>query len=92
MKKSILIICFVLYSFSVISSASGYCSLCAGHVACNTTGTFNPNCPRDVELKRFGTFERNILLNGHNEFRDQIARGNISGFDPASRMMAVVRI
>jgi hypothetical protein len=86
MKKSILIICFVLYSFSVISSVSGYCSLCAGHIACNTTGTFNPNCPADVRIE---PFDRNFILNLHNDKRNLIAGGGVPRFPAAIRMNAV---
>ncbi|CAG9807638.1 unnamed protein product [Chironomus riparius] len=89
MKKSILIICFVLYSFNIISSASGYCSLCAGHIACNTTGDFNPNCPRDAIVVPLSSVERNILLDAHNNYRNQIASGSIPNFPTAERMMAV---
>lgn len=86
MKKSILVICLVLYSFSVISSVSGYCELCEGHVACNHTGNFDPSCPWDVH---FVQFNRTDMLRFHNEKRNQIA-GGFDKFQPAIRMNAVV--
>lgn len=94
MKKSILIICLVLYSFSVISSVSGYCSLCTGHIACNTTGDLNPNCPADAVVVSLSATERNILVDLHNDMRNRIASGLTPGFSsaPASRMMAVVSL
>lgn len=92
MKKSILIICFALYSFSVIGSVSGYCSLCAGHIACNHTGNFDRNCPSDASIERFTATERAQLLDLHNDYRDQIAGGQIGQFPTASRMNAVVSL
>jgi len=92
MKKSILVICFVLYSFSVISSVSGYCSLCAGHIACNHTGNFNSNCPADASIERFTATERTQLLDLHNDYRNRIAGGQIPPFLSASSMNAVVSL
>jgi hypothetical protein len=97
MKKSILIICFVLYSFSVISISgftnfSGYCALCEGHIACNHTGNLDPNCPRDARVEAFTATERNYLLELHNNYRNQLAGAEIPRFPAASRMMAVVSL
>ncbi|XP_070497945.1 antigen 5 like allergen Cul n 1-like [Chironomus tepperi] len=91
MKKSILFTCLVLYSFSVISSVSGYCSLCAGHIACNTTGDLSIFCPPDARVIPLGAQEINVLLDVHNGYRNTVASGLTPGLSsaPASRMMAL---
>ncbi|KQS62789.1 venom allergen 5.01 isoform X2 [Drosophila erecta] len=71
--------------------AFDYCdpTLCPGperHIACNNFGGLADICSPDAHIVRITTARRNMILNELNEYRDRIARGDLMGFSPATRM------
>lgn len=44
------------------------------------------NCSPDAHVVRITSARRNMILNELNEYRDRIARGDLVGFNPATRM------
>jgi len=60
------------------------------HLACNADpNEFSDQCPQDREVVNLTQVDINQILDLHNKFRSQIARGLISGFSSASRMPTV---
>jgi len=43
-------------------------------------------CSSDAHIVRITTDRRNMILNALNDYRDRIARGDLMGFKPATRM------
>ncbi|XP_016943051.2 antigen 5 like allergen Cul n 1 isoform X2 [Drosophila suzukii] len=71
--------------------AFDYCdpTLCPGperHIACNNFGELADTCGPDAHVVRITTARRTMILNELNEYRDRIARGDLMGFSPATRM------
>ncbi|KAH8253400.1 hypothetical protein KR032_005322 [Drosophila birchii] len=71
--------------------AFDYCdpALCPGpekHIACNNFGTLADSCSLDAHVVRITTARRTMILNELNEYRDKVARGDLEGFSPATRM------
>ncbi|XP_034479214.1 antigen 5 like allergen Cul n 1 isoform X2 [Drosophila innubila] len=71
--------------------AFDYCDpvLCPGperHIACNNFGELADNCSPDAHVVRITSDRRNMILNALNDYRDRIARGDLMGFKPATRM------
>ena len=87
MKKAILIICL---AFAAVSAQSDYCSICSNHIACNHPGTFDPTCPADATIVTLGSSEINLLLDAHNNYRNNIAGGSVDPFSQARAMNALV--
>ncbi|KAH8314328.1 hypothetical protein KR059_002037 [Drosophila kikkawai] len=71
--------------------AFDYCdpALCPGpekHIACNNFGRLADSCSPDAHVVRMTTARRTMILNELNEYRDKVARGDLVGFSPATRM------
>ncbi|KAH8291483.1 hypothetical protein KR054_012181 [Drosophila jambulina] len=71
--------------------AFDYCdpALCPGpekHIACNNFGRLADSCSPDAHVVRLTTARRTTILNELNEYRDRVARGELVGFSPATRM------
>ncbi|KRF80140.1 antigen 5 like allergen Cul n 1 isoform X1 [Drosophila virilis] len=71
--------------------AFDYCDpvLCPGpekHIACHNFGELAESCSPDAHVVRITKARRNMILNELNEYRDRIARGDLMGFNPATRM------
>ncbi|XP_068146427.1 antigen 5 like allergen Cul n 1-like [Drosophila tropicalis] len=71
--------------------AFDYCDpvLCPGpekHIACNNFGELADSCSPDAHVVRITTIRRTMILNELNAYRDRIARGDLIGFNPATRM------
>ena len=86
MKTSILILVF---AFTLVA-AQDYCSLCANHIACNHPGTFAATCPADAVIVPLGSSEINLLLDTHNNHRNNIAGGLVPPYSSARAMNALV--
>ncbi|KAL7737678.1 hypothetical protein ACLKA6_006078 [Drosophila palustris] len=74
-----------------ILMAFDYCDpvLCPGpekHIACNNFGELAESCSPDAHVVRINADRRNMILNALNDYRDRIARGDLMGFKPATRM------
>ncbi|XP_030388436.1 uncharacterized protein LOC115634698 [Scaptodrosophila lebanonensis] len=68
-----------------------YCDpvLCPGpekHIACNNFGELAESCSPDAHIVRITPARRDMILNELNDYRDRIARGDLMGFSPATRM------
>lgn len=90
MKRSILIISIAACFIAAVSAQSDYCSLCANHIACGHSGTFAASCPADAVIVPFGSSEINLLLDSHNNHRNNIAGGLVPPFSSARAMNALV--
>ncbi|KAH8372346.1 hypothetical protein KR093_011120 [Drosophila rubida] len=71
--------------------AFDYCDpvLCPGpekHIACNNFGELAESCSADAHVVRITAARRLMILNALNDYRDRIARGDLLGFKPATRM------
>lgn len=89
MKSSILIICIAV-CLTIVSAQSNYCSLCANHIACNHPGTFDATCPSDAVIVALSSSDINVLLDTHNNHRNNIAGGLVPPFSSARAMNALV--
>jgi hypothetical protein len=67
-----------------------YCKLCTNHIACNHTGTYSPACPAGTLLIPLTDTDKQNFIDTHNQIRNQVASGNLSGFDPAVAMKTAV--
>lgn len=55
---------------------------------------FNPQLNEDcidIQGVNFTADMKNVILDKHNEFRNQIAGGNVNDFPTASKMLQMVR-
>ncbi|XP_004444413.1 venom allergen 3 isoform X1 [Drosophila persimilis] len=90
--KWLLLLLWQLWSTSTpVAQAFDYCdpALCPGpekHIACNNFGELADSCSPDAHVVRITPTRRNMILNELNEYRDRIARGDLLGFSPATRM------
>ncbi|XP_031622207.1 antigen 5 like allergen Cul n 1-like [Contarinia nasturtii] len=71
-----------------------YCEdyLCEGrkHIGCKNDGKFGKSCPPNAELIKFTDKLKTLALSTHNNYRNQIALGEIKGYDKAARMATLV--
>lgn len=82
------IVCFSL-------TAADYCdsSLCpsqAKHIACGNSRDFNAACPADKRIETLDQDHINLILDLHNQKRNEVASGKCSDFKTAKRMAAMV--
>lgn len=97
-------IIFLLYFVLLTNSKSDFCSIettkCAGepHIGC--TGFCLPNdvaCTKTLRNCKYLKIVpmtnslKNLILNEHNKYRNDIAGGHLLGFPTASRMLKMVR-
>ncbi|XP_039958570.1 antigen 5 like allergen Cul n 1 [Bactrocera tryoni] len=83
----------VLTTFLALSTAlEDYCDpeLCRNtggnkHIACNNNGNFHERCSPDARLVDLN-FYIPLILNEHNERRNKVAAGNVTGYASAKRM------
>lgn len=61
------------------------------HVACGHDRTFAEDCPTGRTLFKIDPQIRAFILHLHNEARNRLANGSVSGFESAQRMPTVVR-
>ena len=79
-----------------ISCATDYCNpdLCpAGekHIACGNSGSWAASCPSDRKMLQLSDEQITDILDQHNQKRNMIANGEVSGYSTASRMATMVR-
>jgi hypothetical protein len=87
MKLSIVILCLAI---TIVSAQSNYCALCANHIGCNHPGTFAATCPSDARIEQLSASDINLLLDTHNNHRNNIAGGLVPPFSSARAMNALV--
>jgi hypothetical protein len=68
-----------------------YCPLCSDHIACGHSNTLSATCPKDARLVSLTAADKQIFLDVHNKYRNQVAGGNLRGFDSAVAMNTLVR-
>lgn len=78
-----------------INAQTDYCdkSLCKNnqpHVACGKNENYGPFCPVDRQLVPLPEEVKKYILDLHNQFRSTVARGDVPGYEPASRMPTLV--
>lgn len=88
-------ILFVLAVVQRINAQTDYCdrSLCKNnqpHVACGKTNNYGPFCPVNRELVILSEDTKKYILDLHNQFRSTVARGDVPGYAPASRMPTLI--
>lgn len=91
-------IVFVAASFGLVASISDYClktsQLCSNtgyqHVTCGATGDLGPACPSDARAIELSGENIQHILDMHNKYRNQIASGNLPGFNSAAKMNTLV--
>ncbi|XP_037932232.1 antigen 5 like allergen Cul n 1-like [Teleopsis dalmanni] len=71
-------------------SATNYCAknLCdvgKKHIACKNNGNFSRNCSTNARLINMNHY-KHLILKAHNVRRNNLARGLVPGYRPASRM------
>lgn len=90
-----MIICAVLNR--VCTQDDIYCDpvLCSNgknvHIGCNNTGEFALTCPDDKAMVPLTSYERGVILDTHNDLRNNIANGSVPGFPGAVSMQKLVR-
>lgn len=85
----------ITFLVEFVTSDENYCDpgLCpAGvkHIACGSSGDFDPSCPADRQLVALSDTDIQSIVDTHNRLRNLIANGDQSGFNPASRMATMV--
>lgn len=93
--KRFVTIIFTLAVLQRISAQTDYCdkALCKNnqpHVACGKSDNYGPFCPVNRELVPLTEEVKNYILDLHNQFRSTVARGDVPGYAPASRMPTLV--
>lgn len=73
------------------ASTTDYCAICANHVACNNTGNWYAICPTDATLVVLPTDVRDAIVDTHNFMRNNVASGNLTGYNSATKMFKMVR-
>lgn len=68
-----------------------YCSRGLKHIACESSGSFAPTCPKDRSLVNVTRTVIQKILDHHNKLRSRIANGDEVGFKPAARMATMVK-
>lgn len=68
---------------------SSLCSSGVQHIGCRHPG-LSPSCPADVNIPNFTAADIQAALNAHNSYRNRIASGGVTGFQPATRMATMV--
>ncbi|XP_055845728.1 antigen 5 like allergen Cul n 1-like [Episyrphus balteatus] len=85
----LVLIGFVGYVASQATSTSDYCdpSLCYGspHTGCNNTMEFAADCV-EPEIVPMDEAHKKAIVDMHNTYRNSIASGNMTGFNPCPRM------
>lgn len=86
---------FIILSILVASvfayKDSLYCPMSKKHVACKHPGTYLKSCSNlSAKLAKFTDDDKKILLDAHNELRNQVAGGNLAGFPSATKMKFMV--
>lgn len=81
-------------SSQVFAQTKDYCaaSLCQNqgtHIACKNKGAFGSSCPSDKKLIDLTNF-KSVVVDAHNNYRNQIATGKIPGYKPAVKMATMV--
>lgn len=87
----------IVASFSLASAIVDYCDtqdLCSltgfQHITCGSTGNLSPSCPPDTQTITLSQHNIHHIVDLHNQFRNQIASGNLPGFNPAAKMSSLV--
>ncbi|XP_061516719.1 antigen 5 like allergen Cul n 1 [Anopheles gambiae] len=92
------ITCAVVLLVALISHTSGqtdYCepTLCKNnlvHVGCGKSENYGPYCPIDRQLVPMTEEVKTYILDLHNVFRANVARGEVTNYSPASRMPTLI--
>lgn len=85
-------------SVGLASCIADYCfqssQLCSGtgyqHVTCGASGDLGPACPSDARAIDLSDENIQQILDIHNSYRNQIASGNLPGFNSAVKMNTLV--
>lgn len=93
--KRIVPVLLVLAVVQRLNAQRYYCdkSLCKNnqpHVACGKGDSYGPFCPPNRELVPLSEEVKRYILDLHNQFRSTVARGDVVGYSPASRMPTLV--
>lgn len=81
-----------LYIIGIFAQVD-YCKVCSNHVAClNKNGAWASTCPKDATLVAINTELNNLFVDEHNNYRNQLASGQINGLKTATNMMKLVSL
>jgi hypothetical protein len=86
----VLIFLTIFIASSCAYKDSLYCSLCDNHVACGHPNTYLSTCPSDAKIVKLSEADKRLLVDLHNQYRNQVASGKLPGFDPAVAMRKMV--
>ncbi|KAL9924983.1 antigen 5 like allergen Cul n 1-like [Glossina fuscipes fuscipes] len=82
----VFIVISTILVLALAASNTGYCRLCANHVACRNSGAFHVSCPRDRILLKIAGPLQDFILDYHNRLRSFIAVGAENNHKHACRM------
>jgi len=66
--------------------ATNYCTICTNNIGCNNNGQLQSTCPSGASMIPIPASLQKIILDKHNDRRNQVANGSLPGFKSAQRM------